>query len=210
MQAQGPEDEIRLRRGARQVLLPPALAILAVLVGIGAANLASSRSPVAGGLPAIDLRSPSPAGTVSPTTQPSDRTPTTTVVTPTPTPTATSTATSTANPTVTVPPTPTPKPVPTVPASLRQISVFVYNATGVKGAAARMQAQVRAAGWPSDYATNVNYRLASTTVFYDAGQEASANALVASIPAIKAAAPRPREFADTGTLIVVVESDFAG
>ena len=88
-------------------------------------------------------------------------------------------------------------------------SITVLNETRTHGLAAAEAEKLRGAGWTVRRVTNVNARQPQTTVFYDASQESAAKALVASVPSIKVALPRPSYLLPTGGLIVVVASDAA-
>lgn len=88
-------------------------------------------------------------------------------------------------------------------------SVTVLNETTTHGLAAAEAEKVRAVGWTVRRVTNINARLTQTTVYYDVSQEAAAKALVASVPSVKVALPRPSYVLSTGGLIVVVASDAA-
>lgn len=64
------------------------------------------------------------------------------------------------------------------------------------------------AGWVVLGVNDVREELTRTTVFYDAGMVDSANAMVNAHIGVLAAEPRPRTLRSTGSLIVIVTSNY--
>jgi hypothetical protein len=87
--------------------------------------------------------------------------------------------------------------------------VTVYNGSAAPVATAHAVATLQAAGYAIARTRTVRYRVTQTTVFYDAGSLAAAQALVAQHIGVLVALPRPRPVARTGTLIVVVAPGYA-
>lgn len=86
-------------------------------------------------------------------------------------------------------------------------SVTVLNQTGVKGLGATQASRLAAAGWQVRRVTDVRARVSMTTVYYDQSQAVAARGLVATVPTVRRALPRPRWLLRTGGLIVVVARD---
>lgn len=105
-----------------------------------------------------------------------------------------------------VPPTSLPPPRPPVVAAGAP-SVTVLNQTGVKGLGATQASRLAAAGWQVRRVTDVRARVSMTTVYYDQSQAVAARGLVATVPTVRRALPRPRWLLRTGGLIVVVARD---
>jgi hypothetical protein len=93
------------------------------------------------------------------------------------------------------------------PAPVAAVPVVVLNSSRVTGLAARAAAAFRAGGWPVRATGNYGGRIAVTTVYYPAGQEAAARAFAARFPAVRRVRPRPAGLPGSG-LTVVVTRDF--
>lgn len=200
------------RRPPGKVLLVAAGAVAAVTVGIVAMNVAARPGDGGGGSPTVaaaaGAHSPAVASTGAPTTGPA---PTGTV--------GASTATHPRRGSPSAAPAGRPSNATSGPAStpfppaggvgvgVGGVGVTVLNSTHVQGLAAREAGRLTAAGWQVRRVTSVRLVLSRTTVYYDAGQEAAARALVARVPSVTAMAPRPRLLLRTGGLIVVVAGD---
>jgi hypothetical protein len=123
---------------------------------------------------------------------------------------ATTTTTTTTTTPGRTPPTTT---TTTVPHS--SVSVVVANATTASGLAAHYTAVLQAQGWAMQTATDSTTNEATSTVYYQAGQQASAE-LVASELGLKPAAVQPYTAAvpvpgtTTIDVVVVIGTDLAG
>ena len=155
------------------------VALLAVLLGVGALNLlAGNRSADDG--PGAVVSLPSGVGTAAASTVPSPTTP----PSPGPSAPAPSPAAPTATPKalpLTSPPLTTPAPAspaaspPPAPAAVAPVlPVTVLNNSRVAGLADRAAARLRAGGWPTPVVGNFRGRVARTTVYWAFGQQASA------------------------------------
>lgn len=200
------------RRPPGKVLLVAAGAVAAVTVGIVAMNVAARPGDGGGGSPtvaaAVGAHSPAVASTGAPTTGPAP-TGTAGASTATHTRTGSPSAAPAGRPSnATSGPASTPvPPAGGVGVGVGGVGVTVLNSTHVQGLAAREAGRLTAAGWQVRRVTSVRLVLSRTTVYYDAGQEAAARALVARVPSVTAMAPRPRLLLRTGGLIVVVAGD---
>jgi hypothetical protein len=135
--------------GRRRALLGALLAVAGVLLGIGALLVVFGDNEPSGQGPVVAL-------------------PTATEAVPTPTPEATVEPTATATPTAS-----TPSPTAAAPAPVRP--VLVLNNSRVKNLAARSAERFEAGGWPVSGRGNYSGgTIAETTVYYAAGQRASA------------------------------------
>lgn len=108
-------------------------------------------------------------------------------------PTATSTATS-----------PAPAPSETAPV----LALLVLNNSRINGLATRAADDFRAGGWPVRGTGNFRGRVATTTVYYEPGQEASARRLMREFGKVRRMAPRFAGLPGQG-LTVVVTRDYA-
>jgi LytR cell envelope-related transcriptional attenuator len=106
-------------------------------------------------------------------------------------------------PVATTPTSPTATP-PTVPVRPR---VTVLNNSRVRGLADRAAADLRRAGWPVASVGNYRGRLATSTVYYPAGQAEAARRLATRYPSVGAVLPRPAGLPGSG-LTLVVTRDF--
>ncbi|MBC7678366.1 MAG: LytR C-terminal domain-containing protein, partial [Pseudorhodobacter sp.] len=155
------------------------VALLAVLLGVGALNLLAGNRGADDGRGAV-VSLPSRAGTATASTVPSPTTP----PTPGPSAPAPSPAVPTATPKalpLTSPPLTTPAPAspaaspPPAPAAVAPVlPVTVLNSSRVAGLADRAASQLRAGGWPTPVVGNFRGRVARTTVYWAPGQQASA------------------------------------
>ena len=160
------------------------VALLAVLLGVGALNLLAGNRGADDGRGAVVFL-PSRAGTATASTVPSPTTPPTpgpSAPTPSPAvPTATPKALPLTSPPLTSPPLTTPAPAspaaspPPAPAAVAPVlPVTVLNNSRVAGLADRAASQLRADGWPTPVVGNFRGRVARTTVYWAPGQQASA------------------------------------
>ena len=154
------------------------VALLAVLLGVGALNLIVGNRSADDGLGAV-VSLPSRVGTAA-TTVPSPSTPPTPGTTPPAPSPAAPTATPKALP-LTSPPLTTPAPAslaasppPASAAVAPVLPVTVLNNSRVAGLANRAAARLRGGGWPTPVVGNFRGRVAQTTVYWASGQQASA------------------------------------
>ena len=155
------------------------VALLAVLLGVGALNLIVGNRSADDG-PGAVVSLPGRVGTAAASTVPSPSTPPTPGTTPPAPSPAAPTATPKALP-LTSPPRTTPAPASLAasppPASAvvaPVLPVTVLNNSRVVGLADRAAARLRAGGWPTPVVGNFRGRVAQTTVYWASGQQASA------------------------------------
>jgi len=221
------------RRPRGRALLAAAGAVAAVSVGIAAMNMASAGSsgapgePTVGpatasspapatpsGEPAPSLRQPSESSALGPGSaapgQPAPGQAAPDPVAPAPAPAAVGPAAPAAAagpaPAGSVPAAPEAA-APAASGALPSVTVTVLNQTQVPGLGAAQAARLTRAGWHVRRVTDVRARLAQTTVYYDRGQQSAAQRLVATVPKVARALPRPRWLLPTGGLIVIVAGD---
>jgi hypothetical protein len=178
------------------------VAILAVLAGILLVNLLNSPSdhgPVSGSASRPGASAtPAPTGATSsgpasgrPTASTSPRS-THAATTPAPRPSAGRSAAPSGPPRVFAP-------------------VVIFNDSRISRLADAAVAPVEAAGFRVERVGNYNstYNVPATTVFYDAGDEAAARTMLATVPGVQRMVPRSQtRILQTGTLILVVTRDF--
>jgi len=99
-----------------------------------------------------------------------------------------------------------PPPTPTAPP--RAILV-VYNSTGVRALAGRAAMRLTGGGYAVRSTGDIAADVGVTTAYYDPPQAAAAQALVAARLGVVRALARPRFLLPTGTVIVVLASDYA-
>ena len=197
-----PRVDRRVILGAALVILAAVVAVLVIklhVLGGGDAaapgpttpRATSTKTPsVTNGSPSTTVTSPvtSPTATISPsvkpTTKPSPSVKPTTKPTPTPTPT----------PTKTVQP---PPPAPRYP-------LLVLNNSTVTGLGTAAANDFEAGGWTISGVGNLTGRLRDTTVYFDPGYEASAQALARQFPQLHRVLPRIHGLPGTSKLTVVV------
>jgi hypothetical protein len=117
--------------------------------------------------------------------------------------TAPVTATARSTPVVTLP---TSQPSAT---SAPRLPVTVLNNSRIHHLAARVAAQLRAAGWPVARVGNYTGRIAASTVYFGRGEEPSARSLAARFGQIKRVLPRFAGLPGNG-LTLVVTRDWTG
>ena len=188
------------------------VALLAVLLGVGALNLIVGNRSADDGLGAV-VSLPSRVGTAA-TTVPSPSTPPTPGTTPPAPSPAAPTATPKALP-LTSPPLTTPAPAslaaspPPAPAVVAPVlPVTVLNNSRVAGLADRAAARLRAGGWPTPVVGNFRGRVAQTTVYWASGQQASAVRLARQF-GVGRVAPRFAGLPGRGLTLVVTRDYLA-
>ncbi|HEV7207767.1 MAG TPA: LytR C-terminal domain-containing protein [Mycobacteriales bacterium] len=86
---------------------------------------------------------------------------------------------------------------------------MVYDSSGIRGLTARAAQQFNAAGYDVRFTDDIRDSITATTAYFDPPQRAIADALVAAHLGVVRAVPRPRFLLPTGTVIVVLASDYA-
>jgi hypothetical protein len=87
----------------------------------------------------------------------------------------------------------------------------IFNNSRIAKLADAAVAPVEAAGFRVERVGNYNatYNVPVTTVFYDAGDEAAARTMLATVPGVQRMMPRSQtRILSTGALILVVTRDF--
>jgi len=100
-------------------------------------------------------------------------------------------------------PPPPPSPSPVAQALSPVVPVTVLNNSRRTGLADRAAQRFEAAGWPVTATGNLRGRIPVTTVYYDAGLEASAQALAAAFDGITRVLPRFASLPARGVVVVV-------
>ena len=185
-----------------------ALAVTGVAVGLGALLLLrggpGGTPALEGPLASIDEVIPYDELDAEPSTTPS---PTELYFTPP----GVSLSPSPAPPTRVVVPSPPPPPRATAATApkppVARPPLTVLNNSRYTGLAARAAEKFRAAGWPIRETGNAGGRFRTTTVYYEPGQRAAAEALARRFPDIRRVLPRFAELPGRG-LTVVVTRDF--
>lgn len=95
----------------------------------------------------------------------------------------------------------------TAPPELREI-VGILNGTSITGLAGRAQERFQAGGWTVPAIDTTSREVAATTVYYPAGMEESARALMGQFPEITEAEPTAPGLA-ADRLIVILADDYA-
>ena len=189
------------------------VALLAVLLGVGALNLLVGNRSADDG-PGAVVSLPGRVGTAAASTVPSPSTPPTPGTTPPAPSPAAPTATPKALP-LTSPPLTTPAPASLAasppPASAvvaPVLPVTVLNNSRVAGLADRAAARLRAGGWPTPVVGNFRGRVAQTTVYWASGQQASAVRLARQF-GVGRVAPRFAGLPGRGLTLVVTRDYLA-
>jgi hypothetical protein len=153
----------------------------------------NSRSAPPGAGPAIEVpRSPTPGASVSAT------------ATPTPAPAASPTATpAPTQPPPTAPAPPVSEPPATTQPVVAKAPVTVLNNSRRNGLGHEVAAELQAKGWPIAKIGNYRGRIAVTTVYYAAGQQAQARELAREFPQIQRIEPRFAGLPGSGLTLVV-------
>jgi LytR cell envelope-related transcriptional attenuator len=107
----------------------------------------------------------------------------------------------------TVPAQETPTGPVTAPPELRS-EVGILNGTDVEGLARRTQKILEAGGWPVPAIDTYSGDIEVTTVYYPPGEQASAQALAAQFPEIKAVEPTLPGLTST-RLVLILADDYA-
>lgn len=102
-----------------------------------------------------------------------------------------------------VPPPPPPAPSPAAQPASPVVPVTVLNNSRRTGLADRAAARFEAGGWPVTATGNLRGRIPVTTVYYDQGLEASAQAFAASFDGVARVLPRFASLPARGVVVVV-------
>lgn len=167
-------------------LLPPLGAVASVVVVIVLLLFLNSRSTPSGPAPGAVEERPSPtpaAASHSPSATPS------------------TSASASASPPASAPP--TSEPPATAQPTVAKAPVTVLNNSRRSGLASDVAAQVHAKGWPIAKVGNYRGRIATTTVYYAAGQLPQARELAREFPQIRRVEPRFDGLPGQGLTLVV-------
>jgi hypothetical protein len=110
---------------------------------------------------------------------------------------------ATAPPAAALPPPPAAPAVPPPADAPGRPALTVLNNSRVPGLAERSARRFTAAGWPVRDTGNLRGRIRSTTVYYDPGQQAQAQALARAFPGVQRVLPRFDGLPGRGVTVVV-------